>query len=101
MTTPDAKPGFEAFVNQESLWRNEFGVHNARVGVRVRRRQDDTTEIVGEDRARRPAPGELRRYPYGHFEIYHDPKVKSDQLEFLSRVLATSSTSASPAATDH
>lgn len=31
---------------------------------------------------------ELRRYPYGHFDIYRDPQVKADQLAFLRRVFA-------------
>jgi uncharacterized protein len=62
---------------------------------------DRTTPPKSSVKTAHDAPlGELRRYPYAHFEIYHDPKVKSDQLEFLSRLLATSSTSASPAATD-
>jgi uncharacterized protein len=68
MTAPDAKPGFEAKVPPESLWRNEFAARIAPLGA-------------------------LRRYPYGHFDIYHDPKVKADQLEFLSRVLTATAKS--------
>jgi purine nucleoside phosphorylase len=37
----------------------------------------------------RVAPrAELRHYPYGHFAIYADPQVKTDQVAFLKRVLA-------------
>lgn len=51
--------------------------------------EDTTTPPGSSIRTAHTAPlGELRRYPYGHFEIYHDPKAKADQLEFLTRVLA-------------
>ena len=51
--------------------------------------ESDATTPPGSsiDAARRAPRGELRRYPYGHFAIYHDPQVKADQVEFLSRVL--------------
>ena len=49
---------------------------------------DATTPPAPSIAAARKAPrGELRRYPYGHFAIYHDPRVKADQVEFLRRVV--------------
>ena len=39
-------------------------------------------------RAARAAPhAEVRRYPYGHFDVYHDPQARADQVEFLRRML--------------
>jgi pimeloyl-ACP methyl ester carboxylesterase len=110
MTAPDAKPGFEAMVAPTSLWRNEFAArlmlrlpfyrpvrHAARLRmpVLVCVCDDDTTTPPSSSiKTARNAPlGELRRYPYGHFEIYHDPKVKADQLEFLARVLTPAASS--------
>lgn len=104
MTAPEAKPGFDALVGANSLWRNKVA---ARVilsitGFRPGRRanlltmpvlfcacDDDATTPPGPtiDAARRAPKGELRRYPYGHFDIYHDPQAKADQVEFLSRVV--------------
>ena len=104
MTAPEAKPGFDAIVGPESLWRNEVA---ARVVLQLSRYrpgrlasriaapvlfcvcESDATTPPGSsiDAARRAPRGELRRYPYGHFAIYHDPQVKADQVEFLSRVL--------------
>jgi len=104
MTSPDAKPGFEAIVGEKSLWRNEFG---ARVGLHLGLYRPGTVTarlampllvcVCDDDAVTPPGPtvkaahraprGELRRYPYGHFDIYHDPQVKADQLEFLGRVL--------------
>ena len=105
MTEPDALSGFTAMVPPESLWRNEIA---ARVMLRlpffrpVRRAaeltmpvlfcvcDDDTTTPPSSTlkAARRAPRAELRRYPYGHFAVYSDPRVKSDQVAFLSRVLA-------------
>ena len=49
---------------------------------------DTTTPAEPSIKAARAAPrGELRRYPYGHFAIYNDPQVKTDQVEFLCRVV--------------
>lgn len=104
MTAPEASPGFEAIVGPESLWRNEVA---ARIvlhlsfyrPVRMASRlvmpilfcvcdADATTPPAPSVEASRRAPrGELIRYPYGHFAIYHDPKVKADQVAFLRRVL--------------
>jgi len=104
MTAPDAKPGFEALVGPGSLWRNAIA---ARVvlpltlyrPVRAAGRlpmpvlvcvcdRDTTTPPASSIKAAHAAPrGELRRYPYGHFAIYHDPQVKADQVEFLRRAV--------------
>ena len=104
MTAPDAKPGFEAIVGPESLWHNEVAARlilpltfyrPVRVASRLRMPvlvcvcdSDTTTPPSSSIKAARDAPlGELRRYPYGHFAIYHDPQVRADQVEFLQRVV--------------
>jgi uncharacterized protein len=104
MTSPDAEPGFTAIVDQKSLWRNEF---SARIGLHLGLYRPGTKTarlampllicVCDDDAVTPPGPtvkaahraprGELRHYPYGHFDIYHDPQVKADQLEFLGRVL--------------
>lgn len=106
MTGADAKPGFEALVPPESLWRNEFAARLMlrfpfyRPGLKTTRlsmpllvcvcENDTTTPPESTIKAAKRAPrGELRRYPYGHFDIYNDPKVKADQVEFLRRVVAS------------
>ena len=104
MTAADAQPGFGAITGPDTLWRNEvtarimLGVAGYRP-VRYARRlampvlfcvcDEDTTTPPGPSvKAAHAAPrGELRRYPYGHFAIYHDPQVKADQVEFLLRVI--------------
>jgi uncharacterized protein len=105
MTEPDAKPGFEAIVAPESLWRNEFAARLMlrfpfyRPGLKTAHLtmpllvcvcENDTTTPPGSTikAAHRAPRGELRRYPYGHFDIHSDPRVKADQVEFLRRVLA-------------
>lgn len=105
MTSPDAKPGFEAIVEPNSLWRNEF---SARVALRLGFYRPGTVTarlampllvcVCENDVVTPPGPtiaaaqraprGELRRYPYGHFDIYNDPQVKADQLAFLRRVFS-------------
>lgn len=112
MTEPDAKPGFQAIVPSNSLWRNEFAARLMlrfpfyRPGLRTPRLtmpllvcvcDNDTTTPPGSTiKAAQKAPrGELRRYPYGHFAIYNDPKVKADQVDFLRRVLGLISTDGS------
>lgn len=105
MTEADAQEGFEAIIGPNTLWRNEvaarimLGVAGYRP-VRYASRltmpvlfcvcDADTTTPPGPSvQAARTAPrGELRRYPYGHFDIYNDPQVKADQVAFLRRVLA-------------
>ncbi|MGE0218842.1 alpha/beta hydrolase [Mycolicibacterium sp.] len=105
MTSPDAEPGFRALVGPESLWRNEFtprlmfkfafnrpGRGTARLGMPVLLCvcDDDVVTPPGPtvDAALRAPRGELRRYPYGHFDIYTDPQVKTDQIDFLRRALS-------------
>lgn len=105
MTAPDAKPGFEAIVAPDSLWRNECAARIMpripfyRPGLKTPRLampllicvcENDTTTPPGSTvkAAKRAPRGELLRYPYGHFEIYNDPKVKADQVDFLRRVVA-------------
>jgi pimeloyl-ACP methyl ester carboxylesterase len=105
MTEPDAKPGFDAIVPPESLWRNEFAARLMlrfpfyRPGLKSRQltmpllvcvcENDTTTPPASTIKAAERAPrGELCRYPYGHFDIYNDPKVKADQVDFLRRVVA-------------
>src|SRR3954452_1022127 len=105
MTEPDAKPSFDAIVPPESLWRNEFAARLMlqfpfyRPGLKSPRltmpllmcvcENDTTTPPRSTIKAAQRAPrGELRRYPYGHFDIYTDPKVKADQVDFLRQVVA-------------
>ncbi len=104
MTSPDAKPGFEAMVGPNSLWRNEFAARLMlsfafnRPGRKTGGLQMPVLLCVCDadavtppgpsvEAAHRAPRGELRRYPYGHFDIYHDPKAKADQLEFLRRTV--------------
>ena len=104
MTSPDAQPGFEAIVGAESLWSNEF---SARVGLRLGLYRPGTKTahlempllicVCDDDKVTPPGPtvraaqraprGELLHYPYGHFDIYHDPRVKADQVAFLQRAV--------------
>jgi pimeloyl-ACP methyl ester carboxylesterase len=105
MTEADAKPGFEAIVPPESLWRNEFAARLMlrfpfyRPGLKTSRltmpllvcvcENDTTTPPASTIKAANRAPrGELRRYPYGHFDVYNDPQVKADQVAFLRRVVS-------------
>ncbi|MGX9791028.1 alpha/beta hydrolase [Mycobacterium sp. MMS18-G62] len=104
MTTPGAKSGFEALVPPESLWRNEFAARLMlrfplyRPGLKTAQLampllvcvcDNDTTTPPGSTikAANRAPHGELRHYPYGHFDIYTDPAVKTDQVDFLRRVV--------------
>lgn len=105
MTAPEAKPGFESVVGQNSKWRNEFAARLVlrlalyRPGLKASRLRMPLLMCVCDDDATTPpkpavkaagrAPrGELRRYPYGHFDIYHDPQVKADQVAFLQRAIS-------------
>ena len=107
MTSPDAEPGFTKMVAAHSLWRNEFAARlmfafpfnrpgrkaaTLRMPVLFCVCDDDEVTPPGPsvEAARRAPRGQLRRYPYGHFDIYHDPRVKRDQLAFLSAVLTPS-----------
>jgi uncharacterized protein len=106
MTEADAKPGFETIVPPNSLWRNEFAARLVprfpfyRPGRKTAQltmpllvcvcENDTTPPPASTIKAAERAPrGELRRYRYGHFDIYNDPKVKADQVEFLRRLVAT------------
>ncbi|MBX7432728.1 alpha/beta fold hydrolase [Mycobacterium sp. Y57] len=104
MTSPDAKPGFEAILAPNSLWRNEVaarlmlrlafyrpgaGTAHLQMPLLVCVCDDDAVTPPGSSvaAAHRAPRGELRRYPYGHFNIYHDQQVKADQVAFLRRVM--------------
>jgi pimeloyl-ACP methyl ester carboxylesterase len=104
MTAPEAKPGFDALVGPESKWRNEFAARlmltflffrPVRKAARLRMPllmcvcdADATTPVAPALKTAARAPrAELRRYPYGHFDIYHDPQVKADQVAFLQRIV--------------
>lgn len=106
MTSPGAKPGYEAIVGGDSLWRNAFATRlmlhfpfyrpgrktsRLRMPLLVCVCDNDTTTPPGPTaKAAHRAPlGELRRYPHDHFDIYSDPQVKTDQIDFLRRVLAS------------
>lgn len=104
MTAPEAEPGFRGVVPPQSKWRNEF---TARTMLRLAAERpaaaakrlampllicacdrDETTPPGPAVKAAQQAPrGELKRYPYGHFDIYHDEQARIDQVEFLSRHL--------------
>jgi uncharacterized protein len=92
MTEPDAKPGFEAIVPPNSRWRNEFAARLMlrfpfyRPGLKTARltmpllvcvcANDTTTPPGSTIKAAQRAPrGELRRYPYGHFDIYSGSRL--------------------------
>ncbi|OBH90184.1 alpha/beta hydrolase [Mycobacterium sp. E2733] len=104
MTAPEAKPGFEALVPSDSKWRNEFAARMMltfpfyRPGRKAGKLKmpvlicvcdsDQTTPIAPAlSAAKRAHRAELRRYPYGHFDVYHDPQVKADQVAFLRRTV--------------
>ena len=104
MTAPEAKPGFAALVGPNSRWRNEFAARLIltfgfyRPGLKTKRLRmpllmcvcdnDATTPVAAAVKAAHRAPrAELCRYPYGHFDIYHDPQVKADQVAFLQRTV--------------
>ena len=75
-----AAPGFDR------PGRKTAQLRHAAVGRRLReRRRHATGPTIKAAHARH---GRVRRYPYGHFDIYHDPQVKTDQLAFLRRVSA-------------
>ncbi len=106
MTQPGAVAGFEAIVPHGSRWENRVA---ARIVVNLafyrpirhagKLRMPLLVSVCDADRITPPAPaaavaeraprGELIRYPFGHFDIYSDPKPKADQVAFLSRHLST------------
>jgi pimeloyl-ACP methyl ester carboxylesterase len=104
MTAPEAEPGFAALVGPNSKWRNEFAARLMlrfgfyRPGLKTKHLkmpllmcvcdQDATTPVAPAVKAAERAPrAELRRYPYGHFDIYQDAAVKADQVAFLQRTV--------------
>ncbi len=104
LTAPEAMPGFQGIVGPDSKWRNAFAARLAlrlafyRPGRKASRlhmpvlvcvcEKDATTPVAPAVRAAQRAPrGEIRHYPYGHFDIYHDPQVKADQVAFLQRTV--------------
>ena len=104
ITAPGAKPGLEALGPPESLWRNEVAARlmlrllQYRPGLKASRLampllvcvcdNDLITPAAPAAKAAQRAPrGELRRYACTHFELYLDPQVKADQVEFLQRAV--------------
>jgi len=104
ITAPGAKPGIEALRPPESLWRNEVAARLMlrlplyRPALKASRLampllvcacgNDSITPAAPAVKAAQRAPrGELRRYACSHFELYLDPQVKADQVEFLQRAV--------------
>jgi uncharacterized protein len=111
MTAPEALPGFEAIVPYGSRWHNGVaarimltigtyrpGRHAAslQMPVLIAVCDGDATTPAGPAvRVAERAPrGELKRYPYGHFDIYGDPQARADQVAFLTRHLSPAPTPA-------
>jgi len=105
MTAPEAEPGFTAIVPPGSAWRNEVAARvmlrlgTYRPGAKAARIKcpllvcacdgDQTTPPGPAAKAAERAPrGRAIHYPYGHFDIYTDPKARADQVTFLEEVLA-------------
>jgi fermentation-respiration switch protein FrsA (DUF1100 family) len=118
MTAPEAEPGFASIVGAQSRWRNAVAarimlrVATYRPGTKAERiacpllicaaDADETTPpgpaVAVAERAPR---GELREYPFGHFEAYTGAafeQVVADQTQFLRRHLLGARRSASSAA---
>ncbi len=106
MAQPDAVPGFTAMLDPDTRWSNEVTARAlmpvvffrpCRIAGRLSMPvlfcvcDGDLATPPGPSlQAARAAPrGELRRYPYGHFDIYNDPQAKVDQVEFLRRVFGS------------
>lgn len=104
ITAPGAKAGLEALLPPESLWCNEVAARLMlrlslyRPGLKASRLampllvcvcdNDSITPAAPAVKAAQCAPhGELRRYACTHFELYLDPQVKADQVEFLQRAV--------------
>ena len=88
MTTSDADTGFRDLIGPESLWRNEIAARLVLPVLFCVCDYDVVTPPSSTITAAREAPrGQLRRYHYGHFDIYRDPAVKADQIAFLNDVL--------------
>jgi uncharacterized protein len=107
MTAPDAQPGYEAIVPDDSGWHNDVA---ARIALRVagyspgKRGKDVRCPLlvqVADDDSVAPAEpaiaaaeaaprGELIRYPLGHFDVYLGEPFEQavrDQLAFFARHL--------------
>jgi pimeloyl-ACP methyl ester carboxylesterase len=109
MAAPDAQPGYLALVPAGMPFHNEVAARFAlRVGLHRPGRQaarlacpalfcicehDSVAPARAAQRHATRAPhGEIRLYPYGHFEIYlGEPfeRVVADQIEFLTRHIPT------------
>lgn len=107
MTAPDAQPAMAAMVPEGVLWRNEVAARVALQVLRYRPGRDAANvrcplllAVCSNDSVApadatlahgRLAPrGEIKTYPYGHFDIYNGPafdRVIADELEFLRRHL--------------
>ena len=112
MTAPEAVPGFAAITPHGSRWENRVAAR-IMLGVAAYRPMRHATAlrmpllvcVCDADATTPPAPavtvaeraprGELQRYPYGHFDIYHDEQARSDQVAFLVRHLSPDRTPAS------
>jgi len=109
MASPDAERGYLALVPPGAPFRNEVAARFAlRVGLHRPGRQaaglacpslfcicehDAVAPARAARRHARRAPrGEVRLYPYGHFDIYLGEafeRVVADQIEFLTRHVPT------------
>ena len=106
MTQPEAVPGFASIAPHGSRWENRVAArvmlaltfyrpirHAAKLRMPLLVSTCDADQITPPAAAaavaERAPRGELVRYPYGHFEIYSDPKPKADQVAFLARHLST------------
>ena len=109
MAAPDAEPGYLALVPDGVPFRNELAARLAlRIGLHRPGRQaaklacpalfcicehDSVAPARATQRYAARAPrGEVRLYPYGHFDIYlGEPfeRVVADQIEFLTRHIPT------------
>lgn len=107
-TEPDARAAFDAMGGETSGWRNAFAprfvfaLPRYRPGT-VQRVQMPLLVCVAEydleaspafaiHVARQAQRGEIRRYPVGHFEVYHGAvleQVLADQIDFLRTYLLT------------
>jgi dienelactone hydrolase len=107
MTTPDSKRGIEAMLPPQTRWENRVaarillrigayrpGRHAANISCPVLVSICEKDALAPAKRsaelASRAPLAEIRRYPYGHFDIYvGDPfeQVIADEIEFLQRHL--------------
>jgi pimeloyl-ACP methyl ester carboxylesterase len=112
MATRDAEPGYLGIVPDGAPFRNEVAARfGLRVGLHRPGRQaaklacpalfcicehDSVAPARAAQRDAARAPrGEVRLYPYGHFEIYANApfeRVVADQLAFLAQHLPVTST---------